>query len=351
MRILTAFAFNVIAGVAIAGATGLGVMPVIGTGMVVSLLAAPETGVLNMAIQKEVWINTIREGLFADNSFLTKAINASMFVDAGKTVHVPNAGSPSNVTKNRTTFPATVTTRTDVDLTFDLDEYTTDPIRIPHAETVELSYDKRESVIRTDRNKLREVIASSFLARWSPSSAGNIIPTTGDPVVAHSPAATGNRRAFVVDDVEAAMVRFNEDDVPQEGRYLLLDARMHWQLIKSMTKEEAMAFHAELDKKNGVIGKLFSFNVMLRSKALRYTGTGTPKDWGTGGAATDRAGALAWHQDSVCAAIGEIEMFESEGDPLYYSDIYSFLVRAGGRPTRADVKGLLAIVQDTVAAG
>jgi hypothetical protein len=43
-------------------------------------------------------------------------------------------------------------------------------------------------------------------------------------------------------------------------------------------------------------------------------------------------------------------MFESEKDPLYYADIYSFLVRAGGRPMRNGVEGLLAIVQDVAEA-
>jgi hypothetical protein len=28
---------------------------------------------MNMAIQREIWMNTIVEGLFADNSFLNKA--------------------------------------------------------------------------------------------------------------------------------------------------------------------------------------------------------------------------------------------------------------------------------------
>jgi len=39
-------------------------------------------------------------------------------------------------------------------------------------------------------------------------------------------------------------------------------------------------------------------------------------------------------------------MFEDLSSPTYYGDIYSFLVRAGGRPMRSDVAGLLAIVQD-----
>ena len=46
-------------------------------------------------------------------------------------------------------------------------------------------------------------------------------------------------------------------------------------------------------------------------------------------------------------AQGEVKAFESEGDPTYYGDIYSFLVRAGGRILRSDSKGVAALVQGT----
>lgn len=347
--LICALVFNIAGASAISLASGLPFAAVFGGGTLVSLFGGASSGQMNMAIQKEIWMNTIVEGLFADNSFLSKAINADEFVNMGKVVHIPNAGSASKVEKNRTVFPAEVKVRTDVDLTFNLDEFTTDPIRIPHADTVELSYNKRESVIRQDRANLIEKVSESFLFSWSPTAAANLIKTTGDAVVAHTDASTGNRKAFSKKDVNAAMLRFNKDNIPQEGRYLLLDADMYSQLLDSMTEKDAQAFHALADLKNGIIGKLYTFNVMMRSQALRYTGAGAPKEWKTAGAATDNAAALAWHENSVCRALGEVVAFENEKDPTYYGDIYSFLVRAGGRPMRSDVKGLLAIVQDTSA--
>ena len=46
-----------------------------------------------MAIQKEIWISSVVEDLFADNSFLSKAFNADEYVNSGKVVHIPNAGA------------------------------------------------------------------------------------------------------------------------------------------------------------------------------------------------------------------------------------------------------------------
>jgi len=67
--------------------------------------------------------------------------------------------------------------------------------------------------------------------------------------------------------------------------------------------------------------------------------------------ATDNAGALFWYEKNVCRSIGEIKVFGSEDNPLYYGDIYSFLLRAGGTIMRKDGKGVIALVQDAAAEG
>jgi len=345
---LFALMFNVFFATAVTAATGLNTFAVMGTGSLLSLLPLVPAGSFGMAVQKEIWMNSIVEGLFADNSFLSKAFNADEFVNAGKTVHIPNAGAGSNVTKNRTSYPASVSGRTDNDLTFNLDEFTTDPIKIPHADKVELSYNKRESVIKLDKAKLIENVSNDMLFNWSPAAAYTI-KTTGAAVLAHTPSATGNRKAFTQTDVEEAMSNFNDKDIPQEGRYILVDARMYSQLLKSLSTADALAFHNLVDIKNGILGKLLTFNIMMRSKAGLYTAAVAPKLWTGAAAATDNAAAIAWHENSVCRALGETEMFERPNDPLYYADIYSFLVRAGGRPMRSGVEGLLAIVQDASA--
>ena len=349
IALLTALLFNIVAGTAIAAVSGFNPAAVIGGGTVLSAFLKLPQGAMPMAIQKEIWINSIVEGLFADNSFLTKAFNADEFVNQGKIVHIPNAGAPSGVEKNRASFPATVNSRTDIDLTFNLDNYSTDPIKIDLAETVELSYNKRESVLSQDKAKLQEQISEGVLFEWF-GGATKSIKTTGAATEAHTDAATGYRKSFTKAEVKKAMTQFNKDDVPAIGRYMLIDAVMYDQLIDSLTDKESTAFHAAADIKNGIVGKLFSFDIMMRSKVGRYTTSGTNKAWKTAGAATDNAVGLAWHTNSICRAMGEVVAREQLNSPTYYGDIYAFEVRCGGRAMRNDVKGLLAIVQDTAVA-
>ena len=347
MKKIFALFFNLTMGVVLASLVGGGAFAALGIGGFLSLMPKMHDG-LGMAIQKEIWKNSIIEGLFADNSFLSKAFSADEFVNAGKTVHIPNAGAPSGVVKNRSSFPATVSQRTDVDLTFNLDNYSTNPIKIDLAETVELSYNKRESVLRQDKATLHNAISEGVLYEWFPLIA-NAIRTTGGAVAAHTPSATGNRKAFTKDDVKKAMTTFNKQDIPAEGRFMLVDADMYDQLIGSMSTQEAMAFHAQVDVANGVVGKLYGFNIMMRSRVGVYATAGTKKLWSAAGAATDNAAALAWHTNSICRALGEVVARESLNDPLYYGDIYAFEVRCGGRVMRNNVEGLLAIVQDASA--
>lgn len=298
-----------------------------------------------MAIQRELWQNTIVEGLFADNSFMSKAVNDDMYVNMGKKVHIPNAGAPSKVEINRTTKPATSKERTDVDVEYTLDELTTDPIYIPHADTVELSYSKRNSVISMDRAALIETASQNMLYKWAPDNQHFVTTSGTKTVTAHTPTATGNRKALVKADVLALMTKFNADNVPMADRYLLLDAYMYAQLMEDLTEGDQRAFFASADAQKGILGELFSFKVMQRSQVLRYGTSGTLTKFDTTGAATDNAAGLAWQMNSLSRALGEVKMFDDVNNPLYYGDIYSFLVRVGGAIRRNDKKGVYALVQ------
>ena len=299
-----------------------------------------------MAVQKEIWQRTIIEGLFADNSFLSKAVNDDIYVNEGKKVHIPNAGAPSGVVVDRSSLPATVQKRIDVDVDYTLHELTTNPILIPYADMVELSYNKRNSVIDQDRKEIIFKAAEAMLANWLPAAA-NRVNTTGQGVAAWTPSATGLRKKITPADVAALQLRMNADNVPQTDRHLLLDANMYQQLLDGMTQTQAIGFFQAADVKRGVMGMLYGFEVMVRSTVYRFAADGTLKAIDAEGAATDLAGGLAWQRDSLSRALGEVIMFDQVNNPEYYGDVYSFLVRVGGAIRRYDKKGVYAIVTDT----
>lgn len=299
-----------------------------------------------MALNRHIWLSSIVDNLYPDDSFVSKSVDDSAFVNFN-TVHVPNAGAASSVEKNRGTIPVTtVGTRTDQDLEYQIGEFTSAPVRVEHAETVELSYDKRNSILNNDRQAIRNAVAQDLLYQWTVLT--NYKETTGAARTAHtSSTATGNRKKITKADVLALAVKFNEDDIPAQERYLLLDATMYADLLDALTGTELSAFLASANAQKGIVGQLYGFNVMQRSKVLRLKADKSAIiEWVGGTAATgELAAGLAWQKDCVSRALGNVEMFSKQGDPQYYSDIYSFLVRAGGKYRRYDKKGVSLLIE------
>lgn len=262
-----------------------------------------------MGLQKEIWINDIIEGLFADNSFLSRSIDHSDFVH-GKIVHVPNAGKSSGVKKNRTEYPAKAEQRDDIDLTYEIDEYTTDPVHITDKDKTELSYDKRQSVIGQDKSALYEDVAKSILYNWTPKGDKGRIKLVGSK--------------FSKSDLSVIRKKFNEQGIPLEGRCVLLSPDGEGDLLDSLTSSEQMAYHSAVDIKRGVVGKILGFEVLKPR----------PMPVGVEG--------LAWHPSALSRALGDVKAFDNVDDALYYGDVLSFLLRAGGSIIRDDCHGVLA---------
>ena len=191
-----------------------------------------------MALTKEIWINSIIEGLFADNTFASRSLNHSGFVNA-KTVHVPNAGALPGVVKNRSELPGTVGGRNDIDLTYNIAEYTTNPLIIRDAEKVELVYDKRESLVGGTRTALAEAVHADLLRSWVPSGFAHVA-TTGATEKGHLAGTTSaDLKAVTKADILALKKQFDKDGVPQTGRCILLDAVMYNQLLDALSEAEA----------------------------------------------------------------------------------------------------------------
>ena len=85
---------------------------------------------------------------------------------------------------------------------------------------------------------------------------------------------------------------------------------------------------------------------MQRSQVLRSSANGAGiLKWEEDGDANELAVGLAWQKDCVSRAIGEKKMFDDTNNPVYYGDLYSFLLRTGGSPRRYDGKGIVAIIE------
>jgi hypothetical protein len=122
---------------------------------------------------------------------------------------------------------------------------------------------------------------------------------------------------------------------------------MFQQLTDDMSATQYRDFSAAYDVKDGVLGRLFGFNIMMRGAVVSYTNDTAlvVNAYGTAAHDDDNDGVLCWQMGAVERALGQISFFERLGDPTYYGDVYSVGVRMGARKRRNDAKGIVAIVQ------
>ena len=240
---------------------GISLNPMIPAAIYLATTAIPKPKNVLGAVTVEIWTDYIISELWKENEFLKRAFNDDQYVLSGSVVHIPQSGGRPTIVKNRSSFPATAVKRADTDLTYALDVYTSDPTHIPNAELMEISYDKIDSVLGEHMASLKETIGDEMLYKWAATAAGAILRTTGAAVGSHTGSATGNRKIFVKEDLKAMQTKFNKDNVPKKDRVALFDSELLSQLQddEDLKKRDRSM---ELDMKNGVITRLYGFDIM-----------------------------------------------------------------------------------------
>lgn len=300
-----------------------------------------------MALQKELWTGDIIGNLFKNNDWAQRCTNGDQYVLGGAVVHRPAAGLPSDVKKNLTTFPQAATERTDLDITYPIDAYYALPRRVANLDKYELSYDKRQSVIGEDIQNLVQAAMDGLLYRWG--TGATQILTAGDNVAAEAPSATGNRKAFTKAAFVAAAKQFSKNNFHGHELTAVLTSTHYYQFLESLSEGEKTAFFAVADMKKGVVGEYMGFKIYVRSTVLIFrhaTGVYTPQDQTSTGWAANAAdcqASLFFAKSAVERAIGTVDVFDNPGEALYYGDIFSAMLRFGGKTLRTT--GCYAVVE------
>lgn len=305
-------------------------------------------------INKEIWTSDIIDNLYKDNSFALRSIDRKDDVKGGTVVHTAVAGDPTGIKKNLTVFPQVATVRTDSDRPYALDALYALPRRIPNLDKYELSYDKRQSVVGEDMNKLRQEAHDNLLWRWAPTGVGATTQVieldgdaTGDDLIDDD--ATGTRTQMTKAVFKNAAKKLAKTEFGAFKKTALLTAAHYHQLLDSFTEVEATNFNNLADLKNGVIGRYMGVDIMMRSSVLRYREAGgvytavDTLDEGFTSGADDLSASLLWAENSVERALGDVDVFDNPGQALYYGDIFSAMMYFGGRIRRP--KGVIALVE------
>jgi len=304
-----------------------------------------------MALIQEIWVKDIQNSLNENADFLPYSVDHSAYIAFG-TVHIPQSGANPSVNVNPTVFPLTIGQRTDTDRTYAMNQFALDPLLITNIDELQVSYDKRQSVIGQQLSTLTQTIGNRVAVSWAASGTANIVLTTGAATGALPPSGTGTRKKVELIDIANLAKKLDKDNVPAKGRKLLMNSDMFWELhtISDVVRASYNGFASNV-LQTGVVSQLFGFDIMVRPTVAVFTKTGTTaKAIGVAAAADDRLACIAFHPSTVCRAVGAMTPYfdsgsNGNGKPEYLGSVFNMDVMLGSAIMRDDMKGVASLIQ------
>ena len=244
---------------------------------------------------KEIFTAIILSLFYPNGSWLNELTSMDHMVDYN-TINLAEVGADPSVVQDNTVWPLVPSQRTDTGIRIPLATFDTLPTHVTNVEEMETSYNKAESVAKQHVNTLLKLASTSAAYNIAPS--GNtvttpVIPTTGAD-------RGGGLAAMTYKDITDLSLAFDNGDLPQEGRILLLSPQH-----KADLKNEDI----KLYKQMMVDGQIDGFKI--------YTFTGNPlydirystkMPFGTaGGSYPTAVSSIAFVKSEVMRAMGDIE--------------------------------------------
>ena len=276
-----------------------------------------------MAIERERWIATIKEGFIPDSSFLARSVDMSEFVEYNK-INLAEAGVDPKVLVDNTSYPINSAQRADNPLELPLHTFDTENTIVRNIEENESEYNKMESGVRSHRNARTGQIAAYAAHNWAPSANGDLTPV----FAASGDLNASGQKALTFEDILNMRRWFTGHDVPVDSLVLVLNATHEADLMA-----EDMKLYKEMIAGN----KIFGVDFYVTSALPWYTAaSGAKKAFGSAVVSeTDTQGSIMYCDREVMRAVGSTEVFARYKDPQERGDVIGFQQRFTALPIRA----------------
>jgi hypothetical protein len=244
---------------------------------------------------KEIFSNIILALFYPDGAWLNELTSLDHMVD-NNTINLSVVGADPTVVKNNATWPLTPAQRTDSGVVIPLATFDTTPTHVTNVEELETNYNKAQSVATQHVNALRTNAAKSAAYNIAPaanSTSTPIIKTTGETN------ANGNK-ALTFADITQLSLTFDNANIPQEGRILLLCPEQ-----KQDLKNQDLTLFKKMIEDNTIDGfKIYTFTGNPTYTINSTSGAVTKNAYGT---VTGKPSSIAFSKSEVMRAMGSIE--------------------------------------------
>lgn len=267
-----------------------------------------------MAIEKQIWIDAIKEGFVPDTSFLGESVDMSEFVEYDK-INLAEAGVDPVVLVDNTSYPVATAERPDGALELPLHTFDTENTVVRNIEKKELAYNKVDSVVRSHKTALLKKESAFAAHNWCPQKNSEFTPV----LVASGAVNSFGVKALSFADILSMIAKYRLLDVDPTELVFVCNPIHHADL-----QSEDMKLYKEVLAAGtlwGVKFKSFSKTPMFDST------TGQKKAFGAAAAETDAPSSLIYHRGEVMRATGTTDAFVTLADPGARGDILGYQQR------------------------
>lgn len=266
-------------------------------------------GVAMVGLQTEVWIAGIKENPIPNNSFVYQSVDLSQYVEHNK-LHLAEAGVEPTVHEDyfaTANNPLPVANIEDIANEVVLHTYSTEQTRHNELQEIELSYDKRSSVIQRHRTSLAKNIGKRAAWAWAPQKNNEwnkvLNLSANDSIL----------------DAIIDLKSFLESKDIYDGINICLNSD-HFARIR---KEDKKLYKDILNEEQMYGIKVFQYN-----QTPLYTKNGEKKPFGATKDTEDKQSSFVWVTDEVFRCFGDVKMYPTLRDSGLQGDTISFAQRA-----------------------
>ena len=268
---------------------------------------------------KEIFTSIILALFYPDGSWLNELTSMDEWVD-NNTINLSIVGADPEVVENNSTWPLTPSQRTDQGVAIPLATFDTVPTHVTNVEEMETNYAKAESVSSQHANTLRKKASMSAAYNLSPAAHA-----ANTPVLATTGADRGDgTKSLTFKDITELSLAFDNGDLPQEGRILVLNPK-HKADLKNEDIKQYKAMLAD--------GMVDGFKIYTFTQTAKYNAaTGAKMPYGS---ATGAVSSFAFVKSQAMRCMGSIEGAPEQRWADYRGWLLGFQMRFVALPFRA----------------
>ena len=326
IALISAFAFNSVAGATIASVIDMAPAAGAITANVISFVAGNfiPAGVLPVGVFSEIWTGEMIKAFrtSAESVGWYERIRSYDQYVNNDVIHFTELGGDPTVLVNNKTYPLSIEALEDADKPISLDYFDTTATPVTDDELHACSYDKMASVQERHREALREKIHEKAIHAIAPNANA-----TETPVLLTSGAATadGTRKRMTFADLLAAKAACDKMKMPKNDRILVLCSDHVNDLLET---EQKFKEHYNINQTEGKIARLYGFDIYEYDGTPYYKVSNKSKlAWGAvPSSSTDRQASVFYFNGRMMKANGSVEFYHSaaKNDTLYHRNLVNF---------------------------